>query len=379
MNKIYFIILTIFIAIGLFFSLRNEDILAPKIVKESISKKNYNIEVSKIENGSLKYREVSDFIDYSVNDFQSQHEDFIDPDGRKYDLFIDTTVATSSQFLSFVVQVYRYTGGAHGSNVVKTFIYKDDRLVDEKYIFKDSEWRVLISKKARDYFKKELGSYLDISMLEDGTMPDYRNFNDFYISGDSIIFVFQEYSIGPYALGIQEMKIKLKDISNILKSNIQTASVSNVFLNDYRVEDPKDNRFEVVGVSDGDTISVKDISGNIFKVRLLGVNTPETVDPRKKVECFGKEASDFLKKNLYSKKVHLVSDESQGDFDKYKRLLRYVYLDDILINKVIIEQGYGYEYTYRLPYKFQKEFKEAQKEAEKNKLGLWADGVCESR
>jgi micrococcal nuclease len=96
-----------------------------------------------------------------------------------------------------------------------------------------------------------------------------------------------------------------------------------------------------------------------------------------KVECFGKEASDFLKNLLTGKEVKLESDPSQADRDKYSRLLRYVYLDDgTFVNKKIVEDGFGYEYTYNLPYKFQKEFKEAQKQAEVGKMGLWADGIC---
>jgi micrococcal nuclease len=137
--------------------------------------------------------------------------------------------------------------------------------------------------------------------------------------------------------------------------------------------------FNVKKVVDGDTIVVLDSMGEEFKVRLIGVNTPETVDPRKKVECFGKEASIFLKNMLDKKTVKMSVDLSQGLKDKYGRLLRYVYVDNILVNKKIIEDGYGYEYTYKTPYQFQKEFKSAQTFAKENKLGLWADGVCERK
>ena len=74
----------------------------------------------------------------------------------------------------------------------------------------------------------------------------------------------------------------------------------------------------------------------------------------------------------------LKSDSTQANRDKYGRLLRYVYLGDgTLINQVMIEKGYAYEYTYNLPYKFQKEFKQAEAYARSQKLGLWADGVCQ--
>lgn len=135
--------------------------------------------------------------------------------------------------------------------------------------------------------------------------------------------------------------------------------------------------FVVSRVVDGDTIEVtRDEIKE--KVRLIGINTPETVDPRRKVECFGKEASAHAKEILMGQKVRLVSDDSQTKYDKYERLLAYVYREDgLLINKHMIEEGYAYEYTYNVPYKYQKEFKEAQLKAQVEGKGLWAVGVCE--
>lgn len=119
-------------------------------------------------------------------------------------------------------------------------------------------------------------------------------------------------------------------------------------------------------------------AGGKEKVRLIGINTPETVDPRKKVECFGKEASAHAKEILLGQKVKLVSDDTQTKYDKYGRLLAYVYREDgLFVNKYMIEEGYAYEYTYRVPYKFQKEFKEAQLKAQTEGRGLWKVGVCE--
>ena len=129
-------------------------------------------------------------------------------------------------------------------------------------------------------------------------------------------------------------------------------------------------------IVDGDTIDVL-INGKFESVRLLGINAPETVDQRKPVECFGIEASEKLKELLGNKEVLLKSDSTQADRDKYGRLLRYIYLyDGTLINKVMIEQGYAYEYTYDIPYKFQKEFKSAELLARFRKRGLWVSGIC---
>jgi len=134
--------------------------------------------------------------------------------------------------------------------------------------------------------------------------------------------------------------------------------------------------YKVVKVIDGDTISV-DINGKIETLRLIGINTPETVDPRKPVECFGQEASNRAKELLSGQNVGLESDPTQGERDKYGRLLRYVFLEDSTnFNKLMIAEGYAYEYTYSTPYKYQAEFKQAQQEAEQNKRGLWADNAC---
>jgi len=133
---------------------------------------------------------------------------------------------------------------------------------------------------------------------------------------------------------------------------------------------------EVVRVVDGDTLLVN-IDGTAERLRLIGIDTPETVDPRKSVQCFSKEASDRAKELLSGKKVYLEADSTQDERDKYGRLLRYVIFEDgTNFNEKMIRDGYAHEYTYRVPYKYQEEFKLAQKEARKNKRGLWSDDTC---
>lgn len=136
----------------------------------------------------------------------------------------------------------------------------------------------------------------------------------------------------------------------------------------------------VVKVVDGDTMDFS-INGKTERIRVIGINTPETVDPRKSVECFGQEASRQAKLYLETgMKVELEADPTQGERDKYQRLLRYVWTDDGTVDfgKVMISLGYAYEYTYNTPYKYQSIYKQAQKEAEEGKKGLWADNACVS-
>jgi micrococcal nuclease len=133
----------------------------------------------------------------------------------------------------------------------------------------------------------------------------------------------------------------------------------------------------VVKVVDGDTIAVS-INGKSETIRIIGIDTPEIVDPRKTVECFGKEASDFANLTLQDNKIVLLeSDPTQGDKDKYQRLLRYVWIDDVTdFGKLMINDGFASEYTYNLPYKYQNEYKQAEKNAREANKGLWADDAC---
>ncbi len=133
----------------------------------------------------------------------------------------------------------------------------------------------------------------------------------------------------------------------------------------------------VTRVIDGDTIDVRTEAGESVRVRLLGVNTPETVDPRKPVECFGKEASAFTKSALEGTTVTLETDPTQDTYDKYGRLLAYVFLaNGTDFNQELVANGYAHEYTYRVPYRFQTEFKAAERESRETGRGLWNHATC---
>lgn len=134
--------------------------------------------------------------------------------------------------------------------------------------------------------------------------------------------------------------------------------------------------YRIVEVYDGDTIAV-DMQGTVEKIRMIGSDTPETVDPRKPVQCFGPEASAYTHQHLKAGiRVRLVADPLSTDRDRYNRLLRYVYLEDgTLYNQELITRGYGHAYT-GFPFSKLADFKASQTEAERTKNGLWA--VCPS-
>lgn len=143
-------------------------------------------------------------------------------------------------------------------------------------------------------------------------------------------------------------------------------------------ENSEKETYRVLKVVDGDTLAIE-MDGKSVSVRLIGLDTPETLDPRKPVQCFGKEASDKAKKLLANASVSIEQDVTQGELDKYGRLLAYIFLEDgTLFNKYMIAEGYGHEYTYNLPYRYQSDFKAAEKEARENKKGLWAHNACAS-
>lgn len=130
---------------------------------------------------------------------------------------------------------------------------------------------------------------------------------------------------------------------------------------------------QVIRVVDGDTIIVA-LNQKPETIRFIGINTPETVAPNRPVQCYGPEASVRTKELLTNKIVRLERDPTQDDRDQYKRLLRYVFLEEEHINRLLVREGYAKEYTYKIPYQYQKAFRAEQKVAKKMKLGLW--GMC---
>ncbi len=147
---------------------------------------------------------------------------------------------------------------------------------------------------------------------------------------------------------------------------ISKSSVSSTVSSPKSILSPVSSTSFVTRIVDGDTIQID--TGQ--KVRYLGMNTPETVDPRRPVQCFGKEASAYNKNLVLNKKVKLVKDVSETD--KYGRLLRYVYLEDgTFVNLKLVQEGYAYSDTFPPDVAHVADFVKAQKQAREEKLGLW--------
>lgn len=127
----------------------------------------------------------------------------------------------------------------------------------------------------------------------------------------------------------------------------------------------------VTKVVDGDTIEI-DMSGNKEKVRLIGVDTPETHHPNKGVQCFGILASEFTKNALEGKVVRIEADETNQNRDRYQRLLRYVYTEqNELWNATLVREGYAHALA-AFPFTKMDEFIKLEGLAKDQDKGLWS-------
>ena len=156
------------------------------------------------------------------------------------------------------------------------------------------------------------------------------------------------------------------DLDKYLENEAEIINENNTYTNINEL-----NEYRVVRVVDGDTFVV-DFNGKDEKVRLIGVDTPESVHAdESKNTAEGLKVSEYTKSKLNGKTVKLEFDVSERD--KYGRLLAYVYLDGEMYNKHLLEIGYAKIATYPPNVKYVEDFKTLQKEARENKVGLWSE------
>lgn len=137
--------------------------------------------------------------------------------------------------------------------------------------------------------------------------------------------------------------------------------------------DPRYYWYEVTQVVDGDTVKAR-VDGKVESIRIIGIDSPESTSS---TECFGAESSAKAKEFLGGKWIQLEKDDSQGDRDKYGRLLRYVWFDEGTdFGRRMIEEGYAHEYTYSKPYNKQAQYKETEQAAKNAHMGLWSPDTC---
>ncbi|MGG1514760.1 thermonuclease family protein [Paenibacillus oryzisoli] len=125
---------------------------------------------------------------------------------------------------------------------------------------------------------------------------------------------------------------------------------------------------KVERVVDGDTLEVT-LNGKKEKIRLIGVDTPETKKANTPVMFYGKEASDFTTKRLEKQSVELEYDVDKKD--QYDRVLAYVWIGDELFNRTLVQEGYARMATFPPNVKYVNDFKKDQESARKAKKGIW--------
>ena len=136
---------------------------------------------------------------------------------------------------------------------------------------------------------------------------------------------------------------------------------------------------ELVEVIDGDTAKFK-MNGEQITVRFLGINTKETVDPEIGEEVWGKEASDFTKEKLENAtKIELEFDEVADEKDKYDRYLSWIWIDDELLQNLLVENGLAENYMLQNNYKYAGMLQESEENAKNNKLGIWSEETSDTQ
>jgi len=130
-------------------------------------------------------------------------------------------------------------------------------------------------------------------------------------------------------------------------------------------------RAKVQRVSDGDTF-VATVQGRRERVRVIGVDTPESVDPNRPDEPYGQEASDFAKHYLDGETVRLAGDAEPRD--RYGRMLAYVWLEDgTFWNALLVAEGYAQQLTIPPNVTYADLFRRLAREARQHDRGLWAE------
>lgn len=231
--------------------------------------------------------------------------------------------------------------------------------------------RILLGRARRKYIGILFGSStLLLFILVGAAAPQESNIPD--VESVDMVSIQEEQVIPPTEPEpvVEEVPIIVNpeyDTEDDLEAQDTAIAVDNKSLS----QSPDKKLFMVTNVVDGDTIKISELG----TLRLIGMDTPETRDPRKPVQCFGREASNKAKELLSNKRVYLEFDPANR-IDKYGRTLAYVYREDgLFYNAEMIKQGYAHSYV-TFPHPKLDEFNQYQREARSNNRGLWADDTC---
>lgn len=212
------------VVLGSIVYVRTDKVSVAPMATNTIETAFYTMKITQPENAEKKFPELFAVTKNAVSLFEKTHGNCdgeecgrITPESLPYELQIDTTVATSSKTVSYIVSLYEYTGGAHGSTAMRAFTYdKDGKFVGEKEVFGESNWRPVVSELTYLYLKEKLKENTSDDVLKEGTAPIGDNLSVWYLKGDDVVFVFGQYQIGAYALGIQEVPVPREKLNEVL-------------------------------------------------------------------------------------------------------------------------------------------------------------------
>lgn len=149
-----------------------------------------------------------------------------------------------------------------------------------------------------------------------------------------------------------------------LVPEVQENSINENIVSDKETQEQVENLYLVTRIVDGDTFEIE--SGE--KVRLIGIDTPESGD------CYFYNAKNKLSDLILNKRIKMDKDVSETD--RYQRLLRYIYVDDIFINDYLVKEGFANATSYPPDIKYQDQFRESESQARSQNKGLW--NACSS-
>jgi hypothetical protein len=175
----------------------------------------YSIDLEYPKSDASQLTEIADYVSLVKDQFTQSL-----PTGEvteNYLLKINTTVYTSSTTITYKLETYMYTGGAHGGTFIETFTYgKDGKLITLNDLLVSPDSMKKLSTLARAYLYNKIGDQSQNEVIDAGTEPTPENFGVWYITDAGIVFVFQQYQVGPYTIGMQEFPIRRVEAETFL-------------------------------------------------------------------------------------------------------------------------------------------------------------------
>ena len=198
--------------------------------KEKDALKSYNYTATYPKSDSAHLSEIHDFVAQNKATFLNDYETVSDKEAKlfaaqwPYTYTLTTRIATSTNSISYIIETYVFEGGAHGSTNVKTFTYNThSKLLTLDDVF-SKPYLETVASLARQYFYTHAvlannGTSNQKNMIDDGTRPTTDNFSEWYLTPHTITFIFGQYQVGPYVLGIQEFPLLKSKVSALMSDS----------------------------------------------------------------------------------------------------------------------------------------------------------------